>query len=112
MCLSALDVLLILALQQRRLRFIEAFVAVLVLTIALCFAVEIYWAQPNWSSIAHGLALPPDMFLDRRMFYLSLGILGATVMPHNLYPQSSLVKTRKGRPLIVGNQAIAVWADA
>jgi manganese transport protein len=94
-CLSALDVLLILALQQRGLRFIEAFVAVLVLTIAVCFAVEIYWAQPNWGSIAGGLVPPPELFHDQRMFYLSLGILGATVMPHNLYLHSSLVKTRR-----------------
>jgi manganese transport protein len=79
-------------------------VAVLVLTIAGCFAVEIYWAQPNWSGIAHGLMPPPELFHDRRMFYLSLGILGATVMPHNLYLHSSLVKTRKFERTVEGKR--------
>jgi manganese transport protein len=92
--ITALDVLIVLALQGRGFRLIEAFVVTLIATIAACFAYEILFAQPLWREAAQGLIPHAEIFRNREMLYIAIGILGATVMPHNLYLHSSIVQTR------------------
>ena len=92
--LTALDVLLVLALQGRGFRIIEAFVVTLIASIAACFAYEIFFAQPLWREAARGFIPRAEMLRNREMLYIAIGILGATVMPHNLYLHSSIVQTR------------------
>lgn len=92
--ITALDVLIVLALQGRGFRLIEAFVVTLIATIAACFAYEIFFAQPLWREAAQGLIPHTEIFRNREMLYIAIGILGATVMPHNLYLHSSIVQTR------------------
>ncbi len=91
---TALDVLLILALQGRGFRFIEALVVTLIATIAACFAYEIFFARPLWLEAAHGFIPSLEILRNKEMLYIAIGILGATVMPHNLYLHSSIVQTR------------------
>lgn len=91
--ITAADVFLILALQAFGFRWIEAFVLAMLGVIAACFAVQIALANPDWGAVLGGFA-PSDIFSNREMLYLALGILGATVMPHNLYLHSGLVQTR------------------
>jgi manganese transport protein len=92
--ITALDVLLVLALQGRGFRLIEAFVVTLIASIAACFAYEIFWAQPLWREAARGFLPHAEILRNREMLYIAIGILGATVMPHNLYLHSSIVQTR------------------
>lgn len=92
--ITGLDVLIVLALQGRGFRLIEAFVVTLIATIAACFAYEIFWAQPLWREAIVGLVPRAEILRNRDMLYIAIGILGATVMPHNLYLHSSLVQTR------------------
>jgi manganese transport protein len=92
--ISALDVLIVLALQGRGFRLIEAFVITLIASIALCFAYEIFFAQPIWREAAVGFIPRLEILRNREMLYIAIGILGATVMPHNLYLHSSIVQTR------------------
>jgi manganese transport protein len=92
--ITALDVLIVLALQGRGFRLIEAFVVTLIATIAACFAYEMFFAQPLWREAAQGILPRAEIFRNREMLYIAIGILGATVMPHNLYLHSSIVQTR------------------
>jgi len=92
--LTAFDVLLVLALQGRGFRLIEAFVVTLIASIALCFAYEIFFARPLWLEAAHGFVPRLEILRNKEMLYIAIGILGATVMPHNLYLHSSIVQTR------------------
>jgi manganese transport protein len=92
--ITALDVLIVLALQGRGFRLIEAFVVTLIASIAACFAYEIFFAQPLWREAANGLIPSAEILRNREMLYIAIGILGATVMPHNLYLHSSIVQTR------------------
>src|ERR1700724_425648 len=92
--ITALDVLIVLAMQGRGFRLIEAFVVTLIATIGACFAYEIFFAQPLWREAAQGLIPRAEIFRNREMLYIAIGILGATVMPHNLYLHSSIVQTR------------------
>jgi len=92
--ITALDVLIVLALQGRGFRLIEAFVVTLIATIAGCFAYEIFFAQPLWRDAVQGLIPRAEILRNREMLYIAIGILGATVMPHNLYLHSSIVQTR------------------
>ncbi len=92
--ITGADVLIVLALQGRGFRWIEALVITLIATIAACFAYELFFAQPLWREAATGLLPPLRLLHDREMLYLAIGILGATVMPHNLYLHSSIVQTR------------------
>jgi len=91
---TGLDVLIVLALQGRGFRLIEAFVITLIATIAACFAYEIFFAHPIWREAAVGLIPRAEILRNRDMLYIAIGILGATVMPHNLYLHSSVVQTR------------------
>jgi manganese transport protein len=92
--ITALDVLIVLALQGRGFRLIEAFVITLIASIAVCFAYEIFYAQPLWREAAVGFIPRMEVLRNREMLYIAIGILGATVMPHNLYLHSSIVQTR------------------
>jgi manganese transport protein len=91
---TALDVFLILWLQTRGFRWIEAFIITLMGVIALCFLVQIGLANPVWSEVIKGFAPTTQIVTNPDMLYLALGIIGATVMPHNLYLHSSIVQTR------------------
>jgi len=93
-CLTGFDVLLILALQRFGFRKLEAFIVTLLVVIAGCFAYELWVAQPDLAGIAHGLIPQARILTDPAMLYIAIGILGATVMPHNLYLHSSIVQTR------------------
>ena len=92
--ITVLDVLLILTLQQKGFRLIEAVVVTLITSITVCFVFELAVANPDWSAALQGLAPTSGLLTDSTMLYLALGILGATVMPHNLYLHSALVQTR------------------
>ena len=92
--ITALDVLAILFLQHKGFRWLEALVIVLIGTIGACFAVEMWYAKPSLTGMLLGLTPPPALLYDRQMLYVAIGILGATVMPHNLYLHSSIVQTR------------------
>jgi manganese transport protein len=89
---------LILLLQQRGFRYLEAFIISLIMVIAICFAVEIALARPDWAGVAAGFVPSPEVLTDPAMLYIAIGILGATVMPHNLYLHSSIVQTRAWAP--------------
>ncbi|NJD10388.1 MAG: divalent metal cation transporter [Gemmatimonadetes bacterium] len=93
--ITALDVLLILLLQRRGFRWLEAVVVVLIATIAGCFLFEIVIARPDPAGIARGFLPTAQLLSDRQMLYIAIGMLGATVMPHNIYLHSSIVQTRK-----------------
>jgi len=92
--LTAFDVLLVLALQGRGFRLVEAFVITLIGTIGVCFAYEIFFARPLWLEAAEGFLPQLEILRNREMLYIAIGIIGATVMPHNLYLHSSIVQTR------------------
>jgi manganese transport protein len=92
--ITALDVFLILWLQTRGFRKIEAFIITLLGVIAACFAIQIALADPVWSEVIRGFAPTTDIVSNPNMLYLALGIIGATVMPHNLYLHSGIVQTR------------------
>src|ERR1700692_2196525 len=92
--LTASDVLIVLALQGRGFRLIEAFVITLIASIGLCFAYEIFFSNPVWREAAHGFIPRAEILRNKEMLYIAIGILGATVMPHNLYLHSSIVQTR------------------
>jgi len=96
--LTALDVLVILWLQGRGFRLLEAFVITLTLLIFACFAIEMVYAQPVWGDVLRGFIPQRDILQSPDMLFLALGILGATVMPHNLYLHSSIIQTRKIGP--------------
>ncbi|MCB8821032.1 Nramp family divalent metal transporter [Microvirga rosea] len=91
---TALDVFLILYLQNLGFRWVEAFVIALLGVIALCFGVQIALADPEWGGVLRGFAPTTEIVTNPDMLYLALGILGATVMPHNLYLHSGIVQTR------------------
>jgi manganese transport protein len=92
--ITAFDVLIVLALQGRGFRLVEGFVVTLIASIAACFAYEIFWAHPLWHEAAIGFIPRAEILRNREMLYIAIGILGATVMPHNLYLHSSIVQTR------------------
>lgn len=91
---TALDVFLILWLQNKGFRYIEAVIIALLGVIALCFAAQIALAQPEWGAVLKGFFPSTEIIKNPNMLYLALGILGATVMPHNLYLHSGIVQTR------------------
>jgi manganese transport protein len=94
-CITSLDVLFVLFLQNKGFRYIEALVITLIIIIGGCFAWEIVASQPNLLGIAKGFVPSPQIVSDPGMLYIAIGILGATVMPHNLYLHSSIVQTRR-----------------
>jgi manganese transport protein len=93
--LTAADVLLLLLLQNRGFRYLEALVITLIATISALFGMELFFSRPEWLPIFQHLFLPSQAIVtDPEMLYIAIGILGATVMPHNLYLHSSIVQTR------------------
>ncbi len=92
--LTALDVFLILWMQQLGFRYVEAFIVTLFVVIAVCFGIQIAMADPDWGEVIRGFAPTVEIVKNPDMLYLALGILGATVMPHNLYLHSGIVQTR------------------
>src|SRR5438045_1806480 len=94
-CLTALDVLIVLFLQHRGFRYVEALVVALICLIAGSFAVELWLSRPDYAAVAAGFIPQSRILADRNMLYIAISILGATVMPHNLYLHSSIVQTRK-----------------
>lgn len=93
-CVTSLDVLAILYLQHRGFRLLEALVVVLIGTIGTCYLLEIILVKPDLAAIGRGFIPTAELFTNREMLYLAIGMLGATVMPHNLYLHSSVVLTR------------------
>ncbi len=92
--ITALDVFLILYLQNKGFRWLEAFVVALLGIITVSFGLQIALADPDWGAVILGFAPTVDIVKNPEMLYLALGILGATVMPHNLYLHSAIVQTR------------------
>ncbi len=92
--LTALDTLIVLGLKGKGFRQVEAIVLGLILTVAICLFAELMFVQPDWHAVAAGLVPSLDALSSREPLYLAIGILGATVMPHNLYLHSSVVQTR------------------
>jgi manganese transport protein len=88
------DVLAVLYLQNKGFRYIEALVVTLIATIGICFAAELFWVKPSLTGVMLGFVPGLDIVKDPQMLYVAVGIIGATVMPHNLYLHSSIVQTR------------------
>src|SRR5213075_2974152 len=93
--ITALDVMLVLYLQNKGFRLLEALVVALVFTVGLCFLFEMLRAKPDFAGVAAGFIPRAEIVRNRDMLYIAIGILGATVMPHNLYLHSSIVQTRR-----------------
>lgn len=94
-CLTGLDVLVVLWLGHRGFRWLEALVVSLVVLIGVCFGLELVLAKPVWAGVAGGMIPGPEILHQPAMLYIAISIIGATVMPHNLYLHSSIVQTRK-----------------
>ena len=93
--LTGTDVLLVLALQGKGFRWVEALIMTLIGTMMVIFGLELAYAHPDWNGVLHGFLPKPQIIRDPAMLYIALGILGATVMPHNLYLHSSIIQTRR-----------------
>ena len=92
--ITCLDVLAVLYLQNKGFRYVEALVLTLITTIGACFAAELFFAKPSLTGVVMGFIPSSEILKNHEMLYVSIGILGATVMPHNLYLHSSIVQTR------------------
>ena len=93
--ITAADVFAVLYLQSKGFRYIESLVVTLIATIGVCFAAELVWSRPDVAGILSGFIPRSEILKNQAMLYVSIGIIGATVMPHNLYLHSSIVQTRK-----------------
>jgi manganese transport protein len=92
------DVMALLLLQKKGFRYVEALVICLVATIGGCFLLEVIFARPDFGGVLLGYAPKLEILQNSAMLYIAIGILGATVMPHNLYLHSSIVQTRDWEP--------------
>ena len=92
--ITSLDVMAVLYLQNKGFRYVEAIVIALILTIGTCFAAQLFFAKPSLAGVMLGFVPVAEILTNHKMLYISIGILGATVMPHNLYLHSSIVQTR------------------
>ena len=108
--ITALDVLLILLLQNKGFRFLEALVITLVATVGFCFLFEIILAKPSVSGVLSGFIPDREILSNPAMLYVAVGILGATVMPHNLYLHSSIVQTRRYEETAAGKKEAVKFA--
>ena len=108
--ITAADVFIVLFLQHRGFRYIEALIATLIFVIAACFAYELLIAQPSISAILGGLVPSTEIVFNPSALYIAIGILGATVMPHNLYLHSSIVQTRAIEPTEEGKRQAIKFA--
>lgn len=96
--ITCLDVLIVLYLQNKGFRYLEALIITLIATISACFLIEIYLSKPSFMGVLLGFTPSPEIFKNHNMLYISISIIGATVMPHNLYLHSSIVQTRRIKP--------------
>ncbi len=108
--ITALDVLLVLFLQHKGFRLLEALVVALIATIAGCFLFEIIIARPDLAAVAAGFVPSSSVLADGDKLYIAIGILGATVMPHNLYLHSSVVQTRRYEETPAGRRMAVRYA--
>jgi len=108
--ITALDVLAVLYLQTKGFRYIEALVITLIATIGSCFAAELIFSKPALTGVMLGFIPGPHIVMDQGMLYVSIGIIGATVMPHNLYLHSSIVQTRKFEQTPLGRREAIKFA--
>ena len=108
--ITAADVLIILTLQQRGFRMLEALVITLVATVGACFLFEIIISRPDMAGIAAGFVPSSSILTDPGQLYIAIGILGATVMPHNLYLHSSIVQTRRYDETVAGKKEAVKYA--
>jgi manganese transport protein len=108
--ITAVDVLIVLLLQNRGFRLLEALVITLVATVGACFLFEIIIARPDAGEVFRGFIPTTQILRDRRMLYIAIGILGATVMPHNLYLHSSIVQTRRYEQNAAGKREAVRYA--
>jgi len=108
--LTAADVLIVLFLQTKGFRWLEALVIVLIATIGICFLFEVVISKPSLSGVLNGFIPSIDIVRDPKMLYIAMGILGATVMPHNLYLHSSIVQTRRYEETAVGKREAVRFA--
>jgi len=108
--ITALDVLLVLFLQHKGFRLLEALVVALIATIAGCFLFEIAISRPDMGPLALGFVPSSSILEDRDKLYIAIGILGATVMPHNLYLHSSIVQTRRYEETVDGKREAVRYA--
>ncbi len=104
------DVLLILMLQARGFRYMEALIISLMLIIGGCLAYEIVLSHPAWRQVAAGFVPSPEIVTNPKMLFIAIGILGATVMPHNLYLHSALVQTRDFNESVAGRREAIRYA--
>ena len=110
--ITSVDVLLLLLLQHRGFRYLEAVVIVLIGTIAALFGVEILLSRPDWPLVLSGFIVPPhNIFSSPEMLYIAISILGATVMPHNLYLHSAVVQTRDYERTATGKRSAIRYAN-
>jgi len=108
--ITALDAFLLLLLMNKGFRFLEAFVIALLIVIATCFAIQIAAAAPPVAAILNGFIPSPEIVTNHEMLYIAMGIIGATVMPHNLYLHSSIVQTRAYKRTDEGRRDAIKWA--
>ncbi|RUT98086.1 divalent metal cation transporter, partial [Mesorhizobium sp. USDA-HM6] len=109
--LAALDAFLVLLLMNRGFRYLESFVIALLIIIFGCFAVQIFVAAPPAGTILHSMFVPSsEIVTNPAMLYIAIGIIGATVMPHNLYLHSSIVQTRAYERTDAGKRDAIKWA--
>src|SRR5213593_534718 len=108
--ITASDVMLVLYLQTKGFRYIEAIVITLIAIIGSCFAAELIFSKPSMTGILSGFVPGPHIVANQGMLYVSIGILGATVMPHNLYLHSSIVQTRKFEQTPMGRRQAIKFA--
>ena len=94
-CVTAVDVLVVLLLQSKGFRYVEALVITLIMTIGGCFVAEMFFARPDFQAVATGFVPRAEIVQNSQMLYIAIGILGATVMPHNLYLHSAIIQTRR-----------------
>jgi manganese transport protein len=109
-CLTALDVLAVMYLQHKGFRWLEAFVITLIATMALCFLLETIFSRPETLGMLGGLVPKAEIVTNREMLFVAIGILGATVMPHNLYLHSAIVQTRNYERTVAGKREAIKYA--
>ncbi len=94
-CITALDILVVLFLQSKGFRYVEALVITLILVIGGCFVAELIFSSPDFQVVGAGFLPRAEILQNPQMLYIAIGILGATVMPHNLYLHSAIIQTRR-----------------
>jgi len=109
-CLTAADVLAVLFLQRKGFRLLEAIVIALIGIIAISFGIQVFLSKPDLAALFRGCLPSPEILHNRGMLYVAIGILGATVMPHNLYLHSSIAQTRKFEPTPEGKREAVYYS--